>query len=140
MNAGFAARVIALALSVAAILPTAAQAAPGQPQPSIAVRLTVVLVTPALLAVTVDAECSPWSGGQAIIDVIVDQPAGAATVAFEGEGIASVACDNDTHSVTVNVEGGPFHIGDANAFAQIIAGSSPAAMNDDARKVTIVAP
>jgi hypothetical protein len=141
---------MALALSAAAVLPAPAQAAPGQPQPSVAIQLAVVLVTPALIIVTVDAECSPWSGGDAIIDVIVDQPAvptvpptpggvvPPSTVAVEGEGINSVPCDNTTYTVAVNVTGGPFQLGSANAFAQIIAGTSPAAQATDARKVVIV--
>ena len=169
MNARFAARVMALALSAAALLPAPAQAAPGQPQPSVAIELTVVLVTPGLIIVTVDAECSPWSGGNAIVDIIVDQPGPlppvgpvvpptpigpivpptpvgpvvppvvpATPVAVEGEGINSVPCDNTTYRVTVEVTGGPFQLGSANAFAQIIAGTSPAAQATDARKVVIV--
>ena len=137
MGTKIAARIAALAICATLVLPSPAHAAPGQPAPSIAVQLAVVLVAPTTLQVTVNAECSPWSAGEAIIDVIVDQALAGTTVATEGEGIISVPCDNTTHSVTVLVDGGPFMFGDANAFAQIIAGSSPAAMASDARKVVI---
>jgi len=65
----------------------------------------------------VAATCAPFSGGSAIIDVIVDQAVAGTTVAAEGEGITSVPCDGVAHNVAVNVEGGPFRFGDANAFA-----------------------
>lgn len=131
---------LAMAIPLLWSTPSPALAAPGQPEPSIAIELAVVLVAPAVLTVTVDAMCQPWSGGEALIDVIVDQPLGVATLAAEGEGMASVPCDGTTHAVAVSVVGGPFHPGDANAFAQIIAGASPAAQATDARKVVISAP
>jgi hypothetical protein len=146
MNAPRASRIrtfaasVALAISSVLVWPSAAAAAPGQPEPSIAIRLTAVLATPFTLVVTVDAMCQPWSGGEAVIDVIVDQPLGVATFAAEGEGMTAVPCDGTSHAVAVSVEGGPFHAGDANAFAQIIAGASPAAQATDARKIVITTP
>jgi len=84
------------------------------------------LVTPASLTVDVEASCAPWSSGQAVIDVIVEQPIPATTNANEGEGVLALPCDGVKHRVTVTVTGGPFHAGLADAFGGVVAGPLPA--------------
>ena len=131
MNRGLIARVLALVASVALLLPTPAFAAPG-PAPTIAIHLAVTLVTPALLEVTVTASCSPTPGGSAFILVVVDQPI-TASDATDGAGFSTVVCDGVSHDVVVDVEGGPFHAGDAAAFSEIFTTTQAT----DARKVVI---
>ena len=127
---------VGLTLLAATVSPAPAVAAPGQPAPQIAIQFQVHLLTPATLLVTVAAECAPWSGGNGFIVVAVEQPIAGTTTATEGVGVSSVPCDGDTHDITVNVQGGPFSLGDATAFAQIFA----VVMGSDARKVLIVSP
>jgi hypothetical protein len=129
----------ALAIATTVFAPRA-QAAPGQPEPSLEIREKVQLVTITAVVVEVDASCAPRSGGEAVIDVIVEQPIPGTTNANEGEGITSVSCDGVKHRVLVSVTGGPFHPGAANAYGSVSAGPLPAMMANDARKVSIGIP
>lgn len=117
--------------------PVAAQAAPGQVQPTIEISPNATLMTPASLNVEVEASCAPWSGSTGTADVIVEQAIPATTSANEGEGMMSIPCDGVKRKVIVNVTGGPFQKGIANAFGQLIAGPLLPMNASDARKLNI---
>ncbi len=132
------AKLVAIAFTVTLVAAglTPALAAPGQPAPSVAIQYQVVLLTPTTLLVTVTASCAPWSGGTAYVVVTVEQPIAGTSFAEEGRGAGFVSCDGNAHDLVIDVGGGPFTLGPADAYAEI----TTVITTTDARKVLIVAP
>jgi len=120
------------ALLVATAASTQAQAAAGQPVPTVAIGLIVEAVAPSILKVTVAYTCqpSPTTAGDVSVTVAQSTPLPA-----EGSGGASLTCDGAPHDIEVMVFGGPaFAAGPALATAQAC---SLLTCGTDARKVTI---
>ena len=120
------------ALLVATASATPAQAAAGQPVPTVAIGLIVELVAPDVLKVAISYTCQPEPIALGNVTVSVSQ---AVPLPALGDGGADLTCDGAPHEVEVMVTGGPaFAAGPAQATAQAC---TTLTCGTDARKVTI---
>ena len=120
------------ALLVASASSAPAQAASGQPVPTVAIALIVEAVTPTLLKVTLMYTCQPSPDPVGDAGVVVTQ---SIPLPAEAAGGATLTCDGASHDIEVMVSGGPaFAPGPALATAQAC---TQLTCGMDARKVTI---
>jgi hypothetical protein len=128
--------IVPAVLAAAALVPAGSVAAPA-PTTSVQIAAQAVLNTPASIVVTVNVQCSPVvSGGMVFTTTSVNVFVSQTETATPGNGFGSavVTCDNQKHSVAVNVTPGPFNLGKAAASASAFGFS----FDTDVRTITIV--
>lgn len=109
-----------------------AQAASGQPVPTVAIGLIIQEVAPTLLQVSLRYTCQPSPTSVGDLSVLVTQ---SAPLPAQAQGLSDLTCDGAPHDLVVPVVGGPaFAAGPALATAQAC---SALICGSDSRKVTI---
>lgn len=102
---------ITLPVVMLAAAPGTAQA--SAPAATIQFQNQAQLLADGSIVVTLDVSCSPGLGPTGAVNVAANQPG------VVGSNSALVPCDDQKHTVSIDVRPGPFHRGTAAAFGEV---------------------